>query len=101
MNKVIVDFCIIPIGAGTSLSPYIAECQNILKAAGLKYTLHAYGTNIEGDWDAVFAAIKLCHQTVHNMGAPRINTSLKVGTRIDKAQTMEDKVHSVEQQLKT
>jgi uncharacterized protein YqgV (UPF0045/DUF77 family) len=33
------------------------------------------------------------------MGAPRISTIVKVGTRVDKAQTLDDKVRSVEQKL--
>jgi len=93
--NVIVDFCLVPIGTEVSLSRYVAACENVLREAGLKTALHANGTNIEGDWDAVFAAIKRCHQMVHEMGAPRISTIIKVGTRIDRAQTMEDKVNSV------
>ncbi len=57
------------------------------------------GTNIEGEWDAVFAAIKRCHETVHGMGAPRISTVIKLGTRVDRDQTMDDKVRSVQTKL--
>ncbi len=94
--NVIVDLCLIPMNAETSLSPYIAACQRILKEAGLSIRLHAYGTNIEGEWDAVMAAIKACHVKVHAMGAPRISTTIKLGTRVDKAQSMDDKVTHVE-----
>lgn len=93
--KVIADLCVVPMGVGVSVSKYVAACEKVLKEAGLKTKLHAYGTNIEGDWDTVFNAIKQCHEAVHEMGAPRITTTLKFGTRIDKAQTMEDKVESV------
>lgn len=97
--KVIVDFCLIPLGGSPSLSPYIAECQRILADLGLKHELHAYGTNIEGEWDTVMDAIKRCHARVHEMGAPRINTTLKLGTRIDRADSIERKVDSVRQLL--
>lgn len=97
--KVIADLCVVPMGVGVSVSKYVTACENVLKAAGLKTKLHAYGTNIEGEWDAVFAAIKRCHEVVHEMGAPRITTTLKFGTRVDKSQTMEDKVDSVQSQL--
>lgn len=93
--KVIVDLCVVPVGVGVSLSPYIAECQRVLEAAGLKTSLHAYGTNIEGEWDQVMAAVKACHEAVHAMGAPRITTTLKLGTRVDREQSMQDKVNSV------
>lgn len=94
--RVIVDFCIIPLGADTSLSRYIAECQRLLQDAKLEYSLHAYGTNIEGEWETVMAAVKLCHMRVHEMGAPRISSTLKIATRIDREQSMQDKVRSVE-----
>jgi uncharacterized protein (TIGR00106 family) len=97
--KVLVDLCIVPIGVGVSLSPYIAACEKVLTEAGLKTVLHSYGTNIEGEWDAVFAAIRRCHEVVHGMGAPRIATTVKLGTRTDRDQTMEDKVNSVKEKL--
>ena len=97
--KVIADLCIVPIGVGVSVSKYIAACEHILSEAGLKINLHAYGTNIEGDWDKVFAAVKRCHEEIHKMGAPRISTTLRVGTRTDRDQTMMYKIRSVESKL--
>ena len=97
--KVIVDFCLVPIGVGVSVSKYIAECEKILSEAGLKTQLHAYGTNIEGEWDEVFAAIKRCHERVHEMGTPRISSTIRLGTRTDREQTMEDKIKSVQDKL--
>jgi uncharacterized protein (TIGR00106 family) len=97
--KVMIDLCIVPLGVGVSLSPYIAACEKVLNEAGLKTALHSYGTNIEGEWDEVFAAVKRCHEVVHVMGAPRITTTIKVGTRTDRVQTMEDKVNSVKAKL--
>lgn len=93
-----VELCVIPIGSGTSLGAYIAACQDELEAAGLRTELHAYGTNVEGEWDAVFAAVKRCHERLHAMGAPRLFTSLKVGTRTDRQQSLDDKVASVQHQ---
>ena len=97
--KVLVDLCIVPLGVGVSLSAYIAECEKVLTEAGLIISLHSCGTNIEGEWDDVFAAIKRCHEQVHAMGAPRITTTIKAGTRTDRDQTMEDKINSVREKL--
>jgi uncharacterized protein (TIGR00106 family) len=97
--KVIIDLCVVPIGVGLSVSKYVAMCHEIIKKAGLKSELHAYGTNIEGDWDAVFDVVKKCHEKVHDMGAPRISTTIKAGTRTDRDQTMADKVRSVQEKL--
>ena len=94
--KVLIDLTIVPIGVGTSLSAYIAACEQVLDRPGLTVRLHANGTNIEGDWDAVFAAVKACHERVHAMGAPRIHTQIKLGTRTDREQGLDDKVASVQ-----
>jgi uncharacterized protein (TIGR00106 family) len=99
LMKVIADFTLVPIGTGVSLSPYVAACEQILRKAGLKVQLHANGTNLEGEWEAVFAAVKRCHETVHQMGAPRIFTTLKIGTRTDRDQSMEAKIISVENKM--
>ncbi len=97
--NVILDLCVVPLGVGVSVSSYVAACERVIKEAGLKAQLHAYGTNIEGEWDAVMAAVKRCHEVVHDMGAPRITTTIKLGTRTDRGQTMEDKIRSVERKL--
>ena len=97
--NVIADLCIIPIGVGVSVSSYIAACERILLDAGLDIQLHAYGTNIEGEWEDVFSAIQRCHEEIHRMGAPRISTTLKFGTRTDRDQHMADKIESVKAKL--
>lgn len=97
--KVLIDVSIVPLGVGLSLSSYVAACERVFAEAGLTTRLHAYGTNVEGDWDAVFGAVKRCHEVLHGMGAPRITTVIKAGTRTDKAQTLDDKVRSVEAKL--
>jgi uncharacterized protein (TIGR00106 family) len=86
-------------GIGVSVSKQVAMCERILAEAGLKTHLHAYGTNIEGDWDTVFAAVKRCHEALHNSGVPRVSTNMRFGTRTDKEQGMEDKIRSVEEKL--
>ena len=69
--KVIVDLCVVPIGVGVNLAPYIAACERVLLDAGLKIQLHPNGTAIEGEWGPVFDAIEACHQAVDVMGCPR------------------------------
>lgn len=97
--KVMIDLCVVPLGVGLSVSQYVAECEKIISAAGLSSQLHAYGTNIEGEWDEVFGVVKKCHEKIHDMGAPRITTTIKAGTRIDREQTMQDKIDSVNDKL--
>jgi uncharacterized protein (TIGR00106 family) len=92
---VIVDFTVVPIGVGVSLSEYIAACECVLQESGLTYELHANGTNVEGEWEEVFAAIRRCHEKLHEMGVPRIHSDIKLGTRVDRPQNMADKLASV------
>ena len=97
--KAIADVMIVPLGVGLSLSKYVAHCEKIFNQAGLSPKLHAYGTNVEGDWDEVVAAVKRCHQELHEMGVPRVSSSIKIGTRIDRDQTAQQKIDSVQRKL--
>jgi uncharacterized protein (TIGR00106 family) len=97
--KVIADICVVPIGVGVSLGSYIAVCEKILIDAGLQVHLHGYGTNVEGEWDQVMQAFKDCHEVLHNMGVPRISSTIRLGTRTDREQTIEDKIRSIEEKL--
>ena len=90
-----VDFCIIPIGIGISISPFIAACQKIIEGHEVSYELGPNGTAIEGEWDIVFECVKKCHIEVHKLGSQRIFTTLKVNTRIDRNQSFHEKVPSV------
>ena len=97
--KVIADVCIVPMGIGVSVSKEIAACERVFAEAGLTTRLHAYGTNVEGDWDDVFNAVRRCHEVLHAAGVPRITSSMRFGTRVDREQSMDDKVRSVETKL--
>ena len=97
--KAIADICVIPIGIGTSVSKEVTACERVFAEAGLRTRLHAYGTNVEGEWDDVMGAVKRCHEVLHSMGVVRISTNIRIGTRTDRDQTMEDKIRSVETKL--
>ena len=93
--KIIANICLVPIGVGVSLSPYIRVAYETLKKSGLKCTLGAYGTIIEGEYDEVSKAIKSAMEAVHAEGVPRITMTIKMGSRTDKEQTAGDKVDSL------
>ncbi|KAK2466837.1 hypothetical protein APHAL10511_001095 [Amanita phalloides] len=100
----VADFCLIPMGTGQpSVAKYIAECQRVLRQSGLVFHMHGYGTNIEGPWSQVVQAIHDCHAAVHAMGAPRIATDVRIGTRVDReiavGEGNEGKVRRVEELL--
>ncbi len=97
--QVMLDLSVVPIGIGVCPSKYVVACERVQQGAGLETRLHGYGTNVEGAWDAVFAAVKRCHEVVHEMGAPRISTTIRCGTRTDRDQSFGDKIRSVEEKL--
>jgi len=79
--QVSVDFSLFPVCDQVSIFPYVEACQRVLTECELSHELHAWGTIIHGEWDQVFLAIEKCHQTVHALGAERITSSVKIGTR--------------------
>ena len=99
MPKVIVEVSFVPLGAGVSLSAYVAEALRIIEASGLKFEFHSMGTNVEGDWEEVMGLLRRCMDRMFEMGAPRLSTSIKVSERRDKEYAMEGKVASVRRLL--
>lgn len=97
--NVTIDLCIVPLGVGVSVSSHIARCQEVLKAAGLEPKLHPFGTAVEGEWQTVMDAVRDCFTAMHEKGAPRVHATMRIGTRIDRKQTLEEKVESVSRRL--
>ncbi|KAK9448682.1 YkoF-like protein [Limtongia smithiae] len=99
--KCTADFCLIPMGTETaSISKYIAEVQVLIRSSGLKYSMHSAGTTVEGPWDKVMELIGKAHELIHSLGVSRVQSDIRVGTRIDKVQSFTDKVDAVEKILK-
>lgn len=92
---VIADICLIPIGVGVSLTRHVQLAYDVFAAAGLGAQLHPYGTVVEGEYDDVVRAIRQAMEAVHAAGAPRVHLSIKLGSRIDKKQSMADKVRAL------
>ena len=93
--RVIIDLCIVPIGIGTSLSKYISICENEIKKSKLKYILCPNGTSIEGEWDEVFEVVKNVIKDYIMLMFQESIQILKLGTRVDKIQTLEEKINAV------
>jgi len=94
----IAEFSIVPVGAGLSISPFVAECLRIVEGSGLKHQLTPMGTVLEGDGEKVMATIMACHSRVLQM-SERVVTSIKIDDRRDRPADMEGKVRSVKEKL--
>ncbi|KAK5136697.1 hypothetical protein LTR08_002350 [Meristemomyces frigidus] len=96
----VMNFCLVPIGTpSASVSKEVAQVQRLLKASGVKYSMHSAGTTIEGSWDECTKLIGQCHSLLHAHGTVRIHTDIRIGTRTDKQQGFADKVAAVEKLL--
>lgn len=91
----IAEFSIVPIGGEESLSPYIAEAYRILAATGLPCERHAMGTNIEGEWDEVMAAINACRIRLLGM-CRRVSITIRIDDRPEAGDRLHRKVSSAE-----
>ncbi|CEP63949.1 Ecm15p LALA0_S09e06128g [Lachancea lanzarotensis] len=97
----LVDVCMVPLGTGSaSVSDFVAVVEKKIRESHLKSTLHSAGTTIEGPWDEVTGLIGELHEYAHELGYVRVHTDIRIGTRVDKAQTAADKVDAVLEKLK-
>ncbi|MEE8574282.1 MAG: MTH1187 family thiamine-binding protein [Thermodesulfobacteriota bacterium] len=76
----ILEFSILPVGVGESLSKHVAGIVKIVEESGLPNRTHAMGTVVEGDWDELLALVKRCHDEVLSK-SPRVVTSIKIDDR--------------------
>jgi uncharacterized protein (TIGR00106 family) len=98
----VVFVTIAPIGTGsTSLSPFVAGVERILRESGLVHELTAMGTIIEGDLDEILAVIRKMHEAPFGQGALRVSTLIKIDDRRDKEHSMVSKMRSVRAKLGT
>ncbi len=86
--KATAEIQVIPIGAGISVRKEVRRAHEVIKSSGLTVELHAYGTNVEGELDAILETVRNVHETLHREGVVRISTFLKLGTRTDKEPTL-------------
>lgn len=95
---ILAEFSITPIGAGESISAYVAECMKIVRESGLPHELTAMGTIVEGEWDEVMAVIKACHMAVRAK-CRRVSTLIKIDDREAPPGRIKAKVESVLKKL--
>ncbi len=94
----VVNFSIVPIGKGSSLSIQIAEVLKIVDKSGINYKLHAMGTILEGDWDKILKLIKKCHKKILK-NSDRVLTTITIDDRKGKTNRIVGKVQSVERKM--
>jgi len=94
----LVQFSIVPLGRGESISGQVARILDLVDGSGLPYRLTPMGTIVEGEWDEVMALIGTCHREALT-GAPRALTTVIIDDRPGKADRITEKIRSVETKL--
>jgi uncharacterized protein (TIGR00106 family) len=82
--QTLIDVALLPYPPpGTSgISAFVAATSTIFERRALTHHVHSWGTNVEGEWDAVMAAVRECHENAHAMGCERVVSSWRVETGI-------------------
>jgi uncharacterized protein (TIGR00106 family) len=69
-----------PVGSRISFAHLVADVVPILAASPLQYQVHAMGTTLEGDLDAILAVVRRCHEELRKH-ADRVLIELAIDDR--------------------
>ena len=85
----------------TSVSFYIAKAiESIKDIKNLRYEINSMGTILEAEnIETINKASKCMMETVHHLGINRVEVIIKIDSRIDKHQKMEEKIDSIKEQM--
>lgn len=92
------EISIEPIGTSdTSMGKEVAAAYNAIRSIqNLKVTLTPMSTQIESDnLDDILQAIRIAHNSAKSSGVKRVISTIRIDERLDKPNTMEEKVQSV------
>lgn len=108
-QKIIAQISVIPLGkkytndksSQTSMSKEIAVAFDaIKKIPQIRVTLTAMGTDIEANnLKDILKSIELAHQALKDIGIRRIISTIRIDERLDKIETLDDRVNSVKEKL--
>lgn len=95
------EVTVIPIGReGASISGILAEVARHLAAQDrVRFRMQAMGTELEGDVGDILKLAGELQEIPLMLGVPRVYTVLKLDNRVDRDQSLEDKVAAVEEKL--
>jgi uncharacterized protein (TIGR00106 family) len=93
-----IEFSVVPLGNGASVSPVIARVMKIIMDSGVRYRANPMGTVIEGEWAPLMDLIKKCHDEALK-AADRVVTTVKIDDYKGKGYRLDTKLESVERKL--
>ena len=60
----LAELRVTPVGSGTSFARLVADLVPLLAESPLQYQVHAMGTTLEGELDAILTLVQRCHEEV-------------------------------------
>ncbi|REK17989.1 MAG: thiamine-binding protein [Planctomycetota bacterium] len=94
----VLEFSVVPIGAGESVSQFVAKAVDVVDKSGLDYRLHSMGTVVEGEVGQLLEVMQQAIDAVMT-DCDRVSVSAKLDVRKGHAAALDAKVASVEQKL--
>ena len=91
----IVQFSVVPIGSGVSVSDRVAEAVRLVADSGLPYRVTPMGTIVEGTWAEVMRLVRRCHEAMRGQ-ASRVSTHITIDDRAAAVGRIRGKVGDVE-----
>lgn len=94
----LVEFTVVPLGAGESLSEPVAEALKIVSDSGVNYQLTPAGTCLEGEWDEVMTVIRQCHTRMLGRSV-HVITTIRIEDETGAQNKLRSNIASVEKVL--
>lgn len=91
----LMEFSIIPLDKGPSLSRYVAEVLTVVDKSGLDYRLNPMGTVVEGEWEDLLNLLTACFRTLERQ-SDRVTLTVKFDYRKGVTGALDGKIRSVE-----
>jgi len=91
----VMEFSMIPLDKGTSLSGFVAKVLTVVDESGLDYRLNPMGTIVEGQWDDLLGLLTSCFRTLEK-DSERISIQAKFDCRKGVTGALVNKIQSVE-----
>ena len=98
---VIVEFSIIPLGIGISISKFLAPALQKLDKKKVRHEITSMGTIFEAkSVGEAFDLVKAAHEAVFQKEIRRVVTTIKIDDRRDVEKTMDEKVQSLKKAMR-
>ena len=94
----LIDFSIMPVGKGESLSRDVAEAVELVVESGLPYRFGPMSTAVEGEWDELMGLVKRCRDKML-ANCNRVYITIKIDDRKGAEARLAGRIKSVEEKL--